>query len=118
MLQKLHYYGIRDLASDWFSSYFCNREQFVSINEFNSTTRGVPQGTVLGPILFLIYINDLHNAIKLSQPLHFADDTCLLNIQSKVSKINSCLNKDLKEFSFWLNANRIALNVAKTSYAL
>ena len=70
---------------------------------------GVPQGSVLVPLLFLIYINDLHNAIRFSQPLHFADDTCLLNIQSKISKINKSLNKDLKELSFWLNTNKISL---------
>ena len=67
------------------------------------------------PLLFLIYINDLHNAIKFSKQLHFADDLCLLNIKSKISKINKSLNKDLKELlSLWLNANKIALNVAKT----
>ena len=70
---------------------------------------GVPQGSVLVPLLFLIYINDLHNAIRFSEPLHFADDTCLLNIQSKISKINKSLNKDLKELSFWLNTNKISL---------
>ena len=70
---------------------------------------GVPQGSVLVPLLFLIFINDLHNAIRFSQPLHFADDTCLLNIQSKISKINKSLNKDLKELSFWLNTNKISL---------
>ena len=70
---------------------------------------GVPQGSVLVPLLFLIYINDLHNAMRFSEPLHFADDTCLLNIQSKISKINKSLNKDLKELSFWLNTNKISL---------
>ena len=76
------------------------------------------QGSVLGSLIFLIYINDLHNAIKFSQSFHFADDTCLLNIPNTISKINRSLNKDLKELSFWLNANRIALNVAKTEVIL
>ena len=68
----------------------------------------VPQGSVLGPLLFLIYIGDLHNAIKCSQPLHFADDTCLLNIQSKISEINKSLNKGLKDLPFWLiNVNKV-----------
>ena len=76
------------------------------------------QGSVLPPLRFLIYINDLHNAITLSQSFHFADDTCLLNIQNIISKINRSLNKNLKELSFWVNANKIALNVAKTEVIL
>ena len=62
--------------------------------------------------------NDLHNAIKFSQPFHFADDTYLLNIQNTISEINRTLNKDLKELSFWLNGNKIALNDAKTEVIL
>ena len=67
---------------------------------------------------FLTYINELHNAIKFLQSFQFADDLCLLNIQNTISKINRSLNKDLKELSFWLNANKIALNVAKTEVIL
>ena len=103
LLHKLSHYGIRDLANSWFSCYLSNRKQFVTINGFNSETQslkyGVPQWSVLPspPLLFLIYINGLHNEIRFSQPLHFADDTCLLNIQSNISKINKNLNKDLNE---------------------
>ena len=122
LFHKLSYYGIRDIANCWFSSYLSNRKQFVTINGFDSETQsfqcGVPEGSVLGAVLFLIYINDLHNAIKFSQSFHFSDDTCLLNIQNTISKINRSLNKDLKELSFWLNANKIALNVAKTEVIL
>ena len=122
LLHKLWHYGIRDIANRWFSSYLSNRKQFVTINGFDSETHsfqcGVPQVSVLGLLLFLIYINDLHNAIKHSQSFHFADGTCLPNIQKTVSKINKSLSKDLKELSFWLNTNKIALNSAKTGYTL
>ena len=62
---------------------------------------------------FLIYINDLHNAINLSQSFDFEDDTCLLKVQNRISKINRSAKKGLKELSFWLHANKIASNVAK-----
>ena len=61
---------------------------------------------------------NLHYAIKFSSPFHFADDTGLLNIQNSIKEINKTLNKDLKELSFWLNANKIALNVTKTEVIL
>ena len=122
LLHKLSHYGIRDIANCWFSSYLSKGKQFLTINEFDSETQsfqcGVPQGSVLGPLLFLICINDLHNAIKFSQSFHFADDTCLLNIQNTISKINRSLNKDLEELSFWLNASKIALNIAKIEVIL
>ena len=70
------------------------------------------------PFFILICINDLHNAIKFSQSFHFADDTFLLNIKNTFSKINRCLNKDLKELLFWLNANEIALDIAKRELIL
>ena len=117
LLRKLSHYGIRDIANSLFSSYLSNRKQFATINGFDSKIQsfryGVPQGSVLGPLL-LTNINYLHNATKFSQSFHFADDTSLLNIQNTISKINRSLNKDLKELSFWLHANKIALNVAKT----
>ena len=99
-----------------------NRKQFVTINGFDSEIQsfqyGMPQGSVLCPLLFLTYINDLHNTIKFSQSFHFADDTCLFNIQNTISKINRGLNNHLRELSFLLNANKIALNVAKIEVIL
>ena len=118
LLKKLNHYGIRGIANDWFRSYLSDRTQFISINGFNSDYKtvkyGVPQGSVLGPLLFLIFINDLNIAIKNSETFHFADDTCLLNIKDSIKKINKVVNKDLKFLVQWLHANKISLNVAKT----
>ena len=75
---------------------------------------GVPQGSVLGPLLFLIYINDLHNAIKFSTVHHFADDTNLLVSNVSIKTMQTQINLDLKYLCKWLKANKISLNSSKT----
>ena len=79
---------------------------------------GVPRGSVLGPLLFLLYINDLNLAIKYCKVYHFADDTNLLYTNNSIKKLNKMLNKDLKNLTNWLNANKISLNVNKTEIIL
>ena len=116
-------YGIRDTPNNWFSSYLTNRNQFVTINSFYFDLQyagpRVPQGSALGSLIFFLYTNDLHNAIKFSTPLHFADEISILNKQNSPDKINKTLNKGaLKELSFWLNAIKIALNATKTEAIL
>ena len=122
LLSKLANYGVRGLAKKWFSSYLSDRQQFVSIqnsvSESKSILHGVPQGSVLGPLLFLIYINDLPNAISNSDTFLFADDTCLLFSDSDTKVIEEKVNLDLKQLSSWLQANKIALNAAKTEVVL
>ena len=118
LLKKLDHYGIRGVANAWFNSYLTNRKQYVSISGFDSDLKtaefGVPQGSVLGPLLFLIYINDLHQAIKFCTTRHFADDTNLLINNNSLKQIKKHLNLDLRKLCNWLRANKISLNCSKT----
>ena len=70
---------------------------------------GVPQGSVLGPLLFLIFINDLNYAFKNSTTVHFADDTCFLSVKQSIKEIKISVNKDLKSLLHWFSANKISL---------
>ena len=79
---------------------------------------GVPQGPVLGPLLFLLYINDLNLAIKHCKVHYFADDTNLLYTNNSIKKLNKFLNKDLNKLTYWLNANKTNLNFDKTAMIL
>ena len=94
-----------------------NRKQFVSINGFNSNQNyincGVPQGSILGPLLFILYINDLHQAIKHSIVHHFADDTNLLYADKSIKQLTLKINHDLSCLCEWLRANKLSLNVKK-----
>ena len=118
LLSKLGHYGIRGVANNWFRSYLSDRKQFVSINDEKSDMApmnyGVPQGSVLGPLLFLIYINDLHNAIIYSKTCHFADDTAILYANHSLKQLQKHVNIDLKHLCHWLKANKISLNAGKT----
>ena len=122
LLSKLEHYGIRGTALAWFSSYLCNRSQYVSVNGHNSNclniTCGVPQGSVLGPLLFLIYINDLPNSSTKLTFYLFADDTNIYYESDCLYKLQKVVNKELKLVKKWLDANKLALNVEKTNFII
>ena len=118
LLTKVGHYGVRELANDWFKSYLSDRKQFVWINGYDSNLAPRPQGSVLGPLLFLIYINDLNQAIKFCKVHHFADDADLLYFSKSITKFNNYVNLDMKDLTDWLNANKISLNGQKTELVI
>ena len=122
ILSKLNHYGTRGKAYDWFHSYLSNREQFVCINGHNSDslsiTCGVPQGSILGPLLFLLYIEDLPNTSKLLSFHLFADDTNIFFSRKNLNDLELILNQELHAVAEWMKSNRPALSISKTNFVL
>jgi len=120
LLGKLEHVGVRGRVRDWFDSYLDNRLQSVVINSVLSSQRvlgrGVPQGSVLGPTLFLIYINDMKNCCNKLNLIHFADDTTAFLSSNDPTQLVRDANIDLDNIKEWLYANRLSLNIGKTSY--
>ena len=107
---------------DWFKSYLSQREQFVNVNGHNSlslpVTCGVPQGSILGPLLFLSYVNDLPNTSSLLTFHLFADDTNLYFSSKNLSHLGANLNHELKSVAEWKKCNPLALSISKTNFIL
>ena len=122
LLEKLKHYGIQGCALSWFRSYLSNRPQYVTYNGTTSMSQtikcGVPQGSILGPLLFLIYINDLGNVCINTMPLLFADDTNLFASGTNIIQLQDAVTNDLNSIAEWLKVNRLSLNIKKTHFMI
>ena len=127
LMNKLQYYGIRGTPLKWFVSYLSNRTQFVNVNDVCSTPKlieiGVPQGSILGPLLLLIYMNDISLVSNNFDFISYADDTTLLSsteysIGTNDNNPFEILIDELQKVSDWPSSNRLSLTVKKTKYML
>ena len=122
LLDKLEYMGFRGPVHSWLSSFLSNRRQYVDVGSSSSCslpiTIGVPQGSTLGPLLFILYINDMENSLSNMNIIHFADDSTLHTKLRRNSNITTLVNNELCSINSWLQANKLFLNIDKTKYMI
>ena len=130
LLSKLNFYGVKDNSLNWFSSYLSNRKQFVafkdSTSDLHANDIGVPQGSILGPLLFIIYVNDLCQVTQNFTPILYADDTtleaplCSFNYLQNAHNFSTSqlINSELINISKWLSVNKLSMNTVKTKYMI
>ena len=122
LLEKLKAYEIQSENLKWFRSYLLNRKQFILYDDFKIEVKivkcGIPQGSILGPLVFLIFVNDFSNSTKVLDPVLFADDANLFFSDSNIRTLFETANQELSQINDWFLANKLSLNVEKTKYML
>ena len=120
LLKKLEHYGVRGVPLLWFKNYLIGRKQFVKYQSYESNLQnleyGVPQGSVLGPLLFIIYMNDLISSLSICKAILFADDTTIYITGKDKKELFFEMNSELLSLTEWFNANKLSLNISKTNY--
>ena len=122
LLKKLRAYGIRGKAGNWFEFYVNYRKQFCSLNAQHSKARnviwGIPQGSCLGPLLFILYLNDLEKRLKFSNASIYADDTNITTASDDVAKLVEVAHHELSNLSEWMRVNKLNPNPKKTEFII
>src|SRR5688572_9243920 len=122
LIKKLEHYGIRGMCLGWLRDYLKDRRQCVlyngQVSHILDIKCGVPQGSILGPLLFLIYVNDISNTSLLLRFIMFADDTNVFLSNKSLTELVTKLNDELEKVDKWFEANKLSLNLGKTNYIL